>query len=121
MAPSDGRSLLLELPAKLRNCIYQFALVEHDKVIPYTGEVSNQLRLVCRQLYDETNWFELGCNTSMTFIRDDLEHPGPAEQFLSFARVVPVKALRWLRTVVLVDRVSRPKGDNIELPLLKIH
>jgi len=97
-------SFLLQLPGELRNRIYQFVLTEPNKIIPHTGDSSNQLRLVCRQLHEETNWLELSCNNPITFIRDDALQRGPAEQFLAFTKAVAPNALSWLKTIILIDR-----------------
>ena len=101
---STDPPFLLQLPGELRNRIYQYVLTEPNKIIPLTGDTSNQLRLVCRQLYDETNWLELSCNNPITFVCDDALQRGPAEQFLAFTKTVAPKALSWLKTIVLISR-----------------
>ncbi|KAF2023915.1 hypothetical protein EK21DRAFT_118288 [Setomelanomma holmii] len=87
-------SPLLQLPGELRNRIYQLVLTEPYKVFPWKGKSTNHLRLVCRQLHAEANWLELLCNNPVTFICEDLEQPGPAQQFIAFAEVVPKPCLQ---------------------------
>jgi hypothetical protein len=76
-------SALLQLPAELRNTIYQLAFTEQNKTIPHTGDTSNQLRLVCRQLHKEINWLELHHNNPITFVRQEVHQAGPAQQLAS--------------------------------------
>jgi hypothetical protein len=114
-------SALLQLPAELRNTIYQLAFTEQNQTISHTGDTSNQLRLVCRQLHKETNWLELHHNNPITFVRQEVHQAGPAQQLAKS----PKLGLDRLRTVILTHHTNAkflnatPRGWNaFSSPLL---
>ncbi|EAT89336.1 hypothetical protein HBH56_013340 [Parastagonospora nodorum] len=99
---SQSQSRLLQLPAEIRNNVYDYLFKDPDKVIPHTGDTSNQLKLVCWQLYHETAWLEVRLNDILIMIQDSSEQPGPAQQLVTFhSRGYPIGSDRHLQTVVL--------------------
>jgi hypothetical protein len=89
-------STFLRLPAELRNTIYELVFTERSKIIPHTGDASNQLRFVCQQLCQETSWLEFRYNNSITLIRQDVNQTGPTRQLIK----LPKRAFDYLCTVV---------------------
>ena len=116
--PSIDSPPLLRLPGKLRNSIYEYVSTESNEVIPCTGDRSNQLRLVCRQFYEETNWLELRCNNPIIFVRNTARQPTSTQQLVDFAKGVPATALGRLKTVILIshfeDSNFRPETPGLQ-------
>ncbi|KAF2115336.1 hypothetical protein BDV96DRAFT_646345 [Lophiotrema nucula] len=104
---------LLRLPGELRNRIYQFALFspdgiqvakysprDHDKralLDGKTGVEFNQLKYVCRQLYDETVGLEVKY-TEVIF-----RFAEPDEQFCRFMKNCAPTKKGWFTQISLVE------------------
>lgn len=114
-------SPLLRLPSELRNAIYSLVFAEVDKIIPQGRDETNQLKLVCCQLYYETAWLELRYNNSIIFQQDDTQQDMSVKRFAAFAMTIPPKALHFLNIVVLtradaamtLDRDVRLAYDSV--------
>jgi hypothetical protein len=104
-------SPLLVLPAELRNRIYEYVFAEPNKILRCTGDKSNKLKTVCRQLKQETEDLEFRCNKIVTLVGEYIGPLQPAEQFVTFAQNVSTQALNCLSTVIL-------KSDCEDLPAL---
>jgi len=99
---SQPQSPIFQLPAELRNKVYEYLFKDPNKIIPYTGDTSNQLKFVCRQLYHETAWLELRLNDTISIVQENSEQPYPAQQLVMFrSRAYPIGSDPHLKTVVL--------------------
>lgn len=98
---SKSASPILQLPAELRNKVYEYLFKDPNKTIPYTGDTSNQLKLVCRHLCHETAWLELRLNDTISMIQENSVQPSLAQQLVMFrSRVYPIGSDQHLQTVV---------------------
>lgn len=110
---AQSHSALLKLPAELRNQVYEYVFTELNNILRLTCDPFNQLKFVCRELKLETEWLELCYNKSITMIRENAEHPKPAQQFINFAKNVSPQALECLSTVILENDF-----DDVPVPIV---
>jgi hypothetical protein len=81
MTPQQN-SPLLNLPGELRNLIYGFVLAE-PKTVSSKGSVTNELRLINRQIHEETKLLEL----NITFVSEtDDKHCRAIQELFVFAK-----------------------------------
>jgi hypothetical protein len=97
-------SRLLQLPAELRESIYEYTLTE-PKGLPWKtlfdteGGPANSLKLVSRQLYTETNGLGFKYN-AVTFHQANARDDIPSVQLRRFADGIAPRRLGQLRSMI---------------------
>lgn len=126
-------SRFLQLPAELRNNVYEYVLTsphalrsrkptngEHlphgsdpstssSKVLEPSADEFNQIKYVNKEIYKEANALELRYNTLRFAYRPE-DGSLASAQLISFMSSLPAPQKSWLRTIVVDDRNS--EHDN---------
>ena len=124
LKPHISTISLLDLPPELRNIIYKFALTEPDgitvcwrrgvsrsrkkPIMAACGDQAypvNQIKLVNRQLHQETAGLEIRYST-VIFQSESHSRAGAINSFLAFIRHCAPSKLLWLTRVILKENID---------------